>query len=176
MPELRPRRNPDPITKTQPRKATVRTRRNKKNSNNNQKQKKNNNQKQKKAAVARKRRWAEGGPVIETRSFKEDIEEEASERAMDEYDSGGHSGDKGLAADDEGAAPIPEKVTLFFSFSFFTAGIPFHFIFLEKLIYFSILGFCLDDVWDEEGEKGRNFLCILFVPFKVSVFSSIFKL
>ncbi|KAM1312931.1 hypothetical protein ACFX2F_017026 [Malus domestica] len=110
MPELRPRRNPDPITKTQPRRATVRTRRNKKNSNNNQKQKKNNNKKQKKAAGARKRRWAEGGPVIETRSFKEDIEEEASERAMDEYDSGGHSGDKGLAADDEGAAPIPEKV------------------------------------------------------------------
>ncbi|XP_068342283.1 casein kinase 1-like protein HD16 [Pyrus communis] len=109
MPELRPRRNPYPITKTQPRKATIRTRRNKKNSNNNQKQKKNNNQKQKKAAGARKRRWAVGGPVIETRSFKEDIEE-ASERAMDKYDSGGHSGDKGLAADDEGAAPIPEKV------------------------------------------------------------------
>ena len=134
MPELRPRRNPDPITKTQPRKATVRTRRNKKNSNNNQKQKKNNNQKQKKAAGARKRRWAEGSPVIETRSFKEDIEEEASERAMDEYDSG----DKGLAADDEGAAPIPEKVTLFFSFH------RVHFIslyFFRKINLFFDIGF-----------------------------------
>ncbi|XP_068313231.1 casein kinase 1-like protein HD16 [Pyrus communis] len=116
MPELRPRRNrasdnpdpnrnPHPIIKTPPRKAIVRTRQNKKN-NNNQKKKQINNQKEKKVASAGKRRRAEGGPVIEKRSFKE----EAGERAMDEYDSGGRSGDKGPAADDEGAAPIPEKV------------------------------------------------------------------
>ncbi|KAK9983053.1 hypothetical protein SO802_032578 [Lithocarpus litseifolius] len=59
--------------------------------------------------------------IIETRSFKSKEEEEeeetrvlrqeVEERAMDEYDSGGRSGDKGLAAEDEGStAPIPEKV------------------------------------------------------------------
>lgn len=59
--------------------------------------------------------------IIETRSLKSKEEEEeeetrvlrqgVEERAMDEYDSGGRSGDKGLAAEDEGStAPIPEKV------------------------------------------------------------------
>lgn len=61
--------------------------------------------------------------IIETRSFKSEEEEEETrvlrqevgERAMDEYDSGGRSGDKGLAAEDEGStAPIPEKVFLSF--------------------------------------------------------------
>lgn len=63
--------------------------------------------------------------IIETRSFKSEEEEEeeetrvlrqeVEERAMDEYDSGGRSGDKGLAAEDEGStAPIPEKVFLSF--------------------------------------------------------------
>lgn len=63
--------------------------------------------------------------IIETRTFKREEEEEGEEtrvlrqeveeRAMDEYDSGGRSGDKGLAAEDEGStAPIPEKVFLSF--------------------------------------------------------------
>lgn len=37
-------------------------------------------------------------------------EEAAGERAMDEYDSGGRSGDKGPAAEEEILAPIPDKV------------------------------------------------------------------
>ncbi|KAK6772999.1 hypothetical protein RDI58_028237 [Solanum bulbocastanum] len=38
-------------------------------------------------------------------------EEEVGEKQMDEYDSGGQSGDKGLAAEDEGStAPLPERV------------------------------------------------------------------
>ena len=71
--------------------------------------------------------------IIETRSLKSKEEEEeeeeeetrvlrqeVEERAMDEYDSGGRSGDKGLAAEDEGStAPIPEKVFLSFQILFF---------------------------------------------------------
>ncbi|KAM3199696.1 casein kinase 1-like protein HD16 [Capsicum annuum] len=38
-------------------------------------------------------------------------EEEVGEKEMDEYDSGGQSGDKGLGAEDEGStAPLPERV------------------------------------------------------------------
>lgn len=37
--------------------------------------------------------------------------EEVAEKEMDEYDSGGRSGDKGPGAEDEGStAPLPEKV------------------------------------------------------------------
>ena len=57
----------------------------------------------------KKKEEAEGGPVLETRSF-ELKEEAAGERAMDEYDSGGRSGDKGPAAEEEILAPIPDKV------------------------------------------------------------------
>lgn len=39
-------------------------------------------------------------------------EEEVGEKEMDEYDSGGQSGDKGLGAEDEGStAPLPERVS-----------------------------------------------------------------
>ncbi|PON47425.1 Serine/threonine protein kinase [Trema orientale] len=49
---------------------------------------------------------------LETRSFKGEEEEGVGgERGMDEYDSGGRSGEKGAAAEDEGStAPLPEKV------------------------------------------------------------------
>lgn len=41
------------------------------------------------------------------------LKEEVAEK-MDEYDSGGRSGDKGPGAEDEGStAPLPEKVFLF---------------------------------------------------------------
>lgn len=42
----------------------------------------------------------------------EGVKEEVGEKEMDDYDSGGgRSGDKGLAAEDEGStAPLPEKV------------------------------------------------------------------
>ncbi|CAK9158837.1 unnamed protein product [Ilex paraguariensis] len=39
------------------------------------------------------------------------LKEEVGEKEMDEYDSGGRSGDKGVGAEDEGStAPLPEKV------------------------------------------------------------------
>lgn len=90
----------------------TRTAQNKKNNNNNQKK-----NKEKKAVGVGKRRRAKAGPVIETRSFKLDEEQAGGEGAMDEYDSGGRSADKGPGAEDEGLAPIPEKVSLSFTFS-----------------------------------------------------------
>lgn len=45
---------------------------------------------------------------------KKEVEkkEEVGEKQMDEYDSAGQSGDKGLAAEDEGStAPLPERVS-----------------------------------------------------------------
>ncbi|BFG18518.1 hypothetical protein CerSpe_047920 [Prunus speciosa] len=103
--------NPNPITQPQPQphhKLTVRksrTAQNKKNNNNNQKK-----NKEKKAVGVGKSRRAKAGRVIETRSFKLDEEQAGGEGAMDEYDSGGRSADKGPGAEDEGSAPIPEKV------------------------------------------------------------------
>lgn len=94
----------------------------------------NSNNKKKNDAIGgvddRKNVRAKRSPkvIIETRSFKSEEEEEETrvlrqeveERAMDEYDSGGRSGDKGLAAEDEGStAPIPEKVFLSFQILFF---------------------------------------------------------
>lgn len=63
-----------------------------------------------------------GGAIRETTLVKREEEEEdrvlregVGERGMDEYDSGGRSGDKGAAAEDEGStAPLPEKVVFFF--------------------------------------------------------------
>lgn len=64
-----------------------------------------------------------GGAIVETRLLKGEkqgqeqqvgagaLRERVGERAMDEYDSGGRSGDKGQGAEDEGStAPLPEKV------------------------------------------------------------------
>lgn len=57
-----------------------------------------------------------GGEEEEEEDRKElvnfNLEEEVGEKeVMDEYDSGGRSGDKGLAAEDEGStAPLPERV------------------------------------------------------------------
>lgn len=94
----------------------------------------NSNNKKKNDAIGgvddRKNVRAKRSPkvIIETRSFKSEEEEEETrvlrqeveERAMDEYDSGGRSGDKGLAAEDErSTAPIPEKVFLSFQILFF---------------------------------------------------------
>lgn len=45
------------------------------------------------------------------------LKEEVAEKKMDEYDSGGRSGDKGPGAEDEGStAPLPEKVNFFYGF------------------------------------------------------------
>lgn len=68
-----------------------------------------------------KRNTVKDGLILETRSFKEQegheeqelklLREGVGERAMDEYDSGGRSADKGPGAEDEGStAPLPEKV------------------------------------------------------------------
>lgn len=46
------------------------------------------------------------------------LREEVAEKKMDEYDSGGRSGDKGPGAEDEGStAPLPEKVSCSLDFS-----------------------------------------------------------
>ena len=75
-----------------------------------------------------------GGPVVR---------EEVAEKEMDECDSGGRSGDKGVGADDEGStAPLPEKVgewlSLFVSFFFFgkrkTRNLELHTAFASFLI------------------------------------------
>lgn len=64
------------------------------------------------------------GAIVETKLFKRQdqqqkvgvLREGVGERAMDEYDSGGRSGDKGQGAEDEGStAPLPEKVYLLVS-------------------------------------------------------------
>ncbi|KAH6758146.1 Protein kinase family protein [Perilla frutescens var. frutescens] len=48
--------------------------------------------------------------VEEKKRVLEERKEEVGEKPMDEYDSGGKSPDKANAADDEGSAPLPEKV------------------------------------------------------------------
>lgn len=62
------------------------------------------------------------------------LQEEVGEKEiMDEYDSGGRSGDKGLGAEDEGStAPLPEKVLT---------------LFLELLLLTAFLFFWLNFCW-----------------------------
>lgn len=138
MPELRSRlrrtrapknpdpilnQNPNPITQPQPQppqKLTVRKSRTAQNKKN----------KEKKAVGVGERRRAKAGLVIETRSFKLDEKQAGGEGAMDEYDSGGRSADKGPGAEDEGLAPIPEKVSLSFT--------AFHCISLFTFLYFPV--------------------------------------
>lgn len=48
--------------------------------------------------------------VEEKKRVVEDKREEVGEKAMDEFDSGGKSPEKGNGADDELSAPVPEKV------------------------------------------------------------------
>lgn len=84
-------------------------------------QNRRNGKADRKAIGAGKRNTVKGGPILETRSFQEQggperqelklLGEGVGERAMDEYDSGGRSADKGPAAEDEGSTtPLPEKV------------------------------------------------------------------
>ena len=140
--------DPNPITQPQPaaadddddeNKLSLRTLRQRRGTGQNRRgnsvyNRNNSNNKKKNDAIGgvddRKNVRAKRSPkvIIETRSFKSEEEEEETrvlrqeveERAMDEYDSGGRSGDKGLAAEDEGStAPIPEKVFLSFQILFF---------------------------------------------------------
>ena len=146
MPELRSgaRRNrapnnPDPNPIIQPdangNKLTVRTRQRRGTGQNRRDNSNSNNNKKGNDAIegvderniVKARR---GGKVIETKSFKD---KEKQEEEMDEYDSGGRSGDKGPAADDEGStAPLPEKVSLSLFYNFFL--VYFYLIILFKLI------------------------------------------
>ncbi|KAF2302013.1 hypothetical protein GH714_031333 [Hevea brasiliensis] len=106
MPDLRSRvrRNRDPSKPTSnqnPIKVTVETRQRKTAVN---KRKKNS------VAVDDKNNIVnlETTPLVDqTRAFREEV----AEKKMDEFDSGGRSGDKGPGAEDEGStAPLPEKV------------------------------------------------------------------
>lgn len=129
----------------------------------------NSNNKKKNDAIGgvddRKNVRAKRSPkvIIETRSFKSEEEEEETrvlrqeveERAMDEYDSGGRSGDKGLAAEDEGStAPIPEKVFLSFQILFF--------------FWNNFLEFCLVSVWMMRNQRknggAENLFVVLCFP------------
>ncbi|OMO86647.1 hypothetical protein COLO4_20992 [Corchorus olitorius] len=58
----------------------------------------------------------EGEDIKELRVLREEV----AEKKMDEYDSGGRSGDKGPGAEDEGStAPLPEKVFYLLDFLLF---------------------------------------------------------
>lgn len=88
--------------------------------------------------VGKRKITAKGGPIVQTRSFKADeiryrdqdlevrnLREGVGEKAMDEYDSGGRSADKGPAPEDEGGtAPLPEKVDSILQIFSFSFGFP----------------------------------------------------
>lgn len=138
MPELRSRArrnraldnpNPNPITPPQPQshKPAVRTRQRRRTPAQNRRNRKENNTI---AAAAETNDIVNNdvGAFPEARRTSKDKEEEkeegqtpdaplrvlreeVGEKAMDEYDSGGRSADKGAGAEDEGStAPLPEKV------------------------------------------------------------------
>ncbi|KAF3446730.1 hypothetical protein FNV43_RR11910 [Rhamnella rubrinervis] len=127
MPELRsrtrrnrasgiPNPNHNPITRQPLEKLTARTPQRRRTVQN-----RKNSKVERNAIGVGERNTVKDGLVLETRSFREReghehqelklFREGVGERAMDEYDSGGRSADKGPGAEDEGStAPLPEKV------------------------------------------------------------------